>query len=120
MAGRDAKKQIFMTVALALFGASTLFSAVRLLSASAPQPTPEPTPVSETAALESQAKGYELVLQREPNNITALEGLAMTRLQLRDIQAAVPLLEKLVKLNPDRSDVAALLAETKRQPIAPQ
>lgn len=115
MARQDAKKRIFMLVSLTLFGSSTLFGALRLLSASATQPAPNDPPISAAAALEEQAKGYEAVLQREPNNQVALEGLAQTRLQLQDSKGAILPLEKLVKLNPGRSDYASLLAQIKQE-----
>lgn len=67
------------------------------------------------AELEAQAKGYELVVQREPQNPTALRGLLETRLKLGDILGAIPPLEQLVKLNPDQTDYAVLLAQAKQQ-----
>ncbi len=62
--------------------------------------------------LQARAKGYELVLQREPDNQTALRGLLSARQQLAqlglgDIKDTIPPLEKLAKLNPD--DFAAQL-----------
>nr|WP_277882053.1 tetratricopeptide repeat protein [Phormidium tenue] len=65
--------------------------------------------------LEAQAKGYELVLEREPDNQTALQGLVDARIQLGDINGVVGPLEKLVELNPDVPDYAVLLAQTKQQ-----
>ncbi|MGF1566627.1 MAG: tetratricopeptide repeat protein [Nodosilinea sp.] len=72
-------------------------------------------PASLQAELQSQAKGYELVLEREPDNQTALQGLVDTRIQLGDIQGVVDPLQKLVDLNPDVPDYAVLLAQTKQQ-----
>ena len=66
------------------------------------------------AELEAQAKGYELVVQREPQNATALRGLLEARLKLGDIQAAIPPLEQIVKLNPEQADYAVLLAQAKQ------
>jgi len=62
--------------------------------------------------LQARAKGYELVLQREPDNQTALRGLLSARQQLAqlglgDIKDTIPPLEKLAKRNPD--DFAAQL-----------
>ncbi|MBD2664104.1 tetratricopeptide TPR_2 repeat protein [Richelia sinica FACHB-800] len=76
--------------------------------------------------LEDEVRGYELVLQREPENQTALKGLLQARLQLlslksqaevkpADIQVVIEPLEKLVKLNPQESDYAVLLAQAKQQ-----
>lgn len=84
-------------------------------------PSTEPTTAStptmgaqELAKLEKQAEGYELVVQREPQNAGALRGLLETRLKLGDIQGAIPSLEQLVKLNPEQSDYAVLLAQAKQ------
>lgn len=86
------------------------------------QPTTAATPeVSPTLAadkrseLEAQARGYELVVQREPENVTALRGLLEARLQLGDIKAAIAPLEQLAKLNPDQTDYRVLLAQAKQQ-----
>lgn len=76
--------------------------------------------------LEDEVRGYELVLQREPENQTALKGLLEARLQLlsqkekgeikpSDIQVVIEPLEKLAKLNPDQSEYAVLLAQAKQQ-----
>jgi tetratricopeptide (TPR) repeat protein len=72
-------------------------------------------PASMQAELEAQARGYELVLEREPENQTALEGLVDTRIQMGDIEGVVSPLQTLVDLNPDITDYAVLLAQTKQQ-----
>ncbi|MCT7955879.1 tetratricopeptide repeat protein [Laspinema palackyanum] len=77
--------------------------------------TPTTTPNSQQGDLEAQARGYELVVQREPNNETALRGLLETRLKLQDIPGAIAALEKLVAINPERTDYAVLLAQGKQQ-----
>ena len=77
-----------------------------------------PSPLASASAkgdLEAQAKGYELVLQREPENQTALRGLVDTRIQQGKIKEIIPPLEKLAKLNPDQPDYAILLAQAKQQ-----
>lgn len=65
--------------------------------------------------LEAQAKSWELVLQKEPQNPTALRGLLEVRLKQGDIKGAIAPLEQLVKLNPDQTDYAVLLAQAKQQ-----
>ncbi len=80
--------------------------------------TPTATPnisAQQQAELEAQAKGYELVLQREPENLTALRGLLEIRLQLGDIKGTIEPLEKLAKLNTDQTDYGVLLAQVKQQ-----
>jgi len=65
--------------------------------------------------LEVQAKGYELVLQREPENQTALRGLLETRIRQDNVKGAIEPLEKLAKLNPDQADYTVLLAQAKQR-----
>ncbi|MBV6627036.1 MAG: tetratricopeptide repeat protein [Rivularia sp. (in: Bacteria)] len=72
------------------------------------------------AKLELTAKGYEQVLEREPENQTALQGLLEARLQLLrlgqgDIKGVITPLEKLSKLNPEETRYAVLLAQAKQQ-----
>lgn len=80
--------------------------------------TPSPTGTATTspadAELKAQAKGYELVLQREPDNQTALRGLVETQLKLRDIKGVITPLEKLTKLNPTDTRLGVLLAQAKQ------
>jgi tetratricopeptide (TPR) repeat protein len=87
---------------------------------SAASPTSGAT--SQTKELQDQARGYELVLQREPDNQTALQGLVDTRIQIatlsgktEDIKSVIAPLEKLAQLNPDESDYTVLLAQAKLQ-----
>jgi tetratricopeptide (TPR) repeat protein len=70
--------------------------------------------------LQDEVRGYELVLQREPENQTALKGLLQARLQLLslnqgDVQGVIAPLEKLAQLNPERSEYGVLLAQAKQQ-----
>ncbi len=54
----------------------------------------------ESIILQNQAKGYELVLSKEPDNRFALEKLVEIYLQSRNLSAALPLMEKLVTIEP--------------------
>lgn len=69
--------------------------------------------IGEKSKLEDQARGYELVLQREPDNQTALQGLVQARIQLRDLKGAIAPLEKLAASNPNRTEYTVLLAQFK-------
>ncbi len=75
-------------------------------------------PAAETndaqAELEARAKGYELVLEREPDNQTAIEGLVDARIQLGDLEGVVEPLEKLAELNPNTPEYRVLLGQTKQ------
>jgi tetratricopeptide (TPR) repeat protein len=97
---------------------SNIFKDNQVRSETAPAPavpTPAPTPPSSKQSdLEAQARGYELVVQREPENQTALQGLLRTRLELRDIKGTIPPLEKLAKLNPDEPRYGVLFAQAKQ------
>ncbi|MEB3339600.1 tetratricopeptide repeat protein [Okeania sp.] len=85
------------------------------------QATPSPSQTSaadKEADLLAQARGYELVLQRESDNLTALQGLLQVRLGLvqlgkGDIKDVIPPLEKLSELNPQSTDYNVLLAQAK-------
>ncbi len=94
---------------------SGFFQAGPSTATNSPAPTTNASPAARKAELEAQAKGYELVLQREPENPTALRGLLEARLALNDVRGAIAPLEKLVKLNPNESLYAVLLAQAKQQ-----
>ncbi|MEO1589860.1 MAG: tetratricopeptide repeat protein [Cyanobacteria bacterium J06632_22] len=84
-------------------------------SQSANSSTSPTTGDDQRAELEGRAKGYELVLEREPNNLTALQGLVEARIALGDLPGVLEPLEKLAELNPDVPNYSVLLAQTKQQ-----
>lgn len=73
----------------------------------------------ETASIEqqlqAQERGYELVLEREPENPVALQGLVETRLQMNDLEGVMEPMEKLVELYPEQVELKAFLAAVKQQ-----
>ena len=112
----DRIKQIFAFVSMAGFAGSAIFGMVSLFSSGLSgqhQQKQAPVVVSQESLLAAQERGYMGVLQREPQNQTALEGLANVRLQMDDTVGAIEPLEKLVKLNPDRADYKVLLVQAK-------
>lgn len=74
-----------------------------------------PTETERLAELEGRANGYALVLQREPDNQAALEGLVEARIGLGDLAGAAEPLARLAELNPQEPRYAVLLAQTKQQ-----
>lgn len=64
--------------------------------------------------LARQAEGFELVLEREPNNIAALQGLVEARLEQGQLQEALRPLERLANLSPQQPDYAILLGQAKQ------
>ncbi|MGF1499344.1 MAG: tetratricopeptide repeat protein [Elainellaceae cyanobacterium] len=68
-----------------------------------------------TADLEAQARGYELVLEREPDNETALLRLLETRILLQDLEGAIAPLETLAELRPERTEYTVLLGQARQQ-----
>lgn len=70
--------------------------------------------------LQAQEKAYEAVLQREPENQTALKGLLQTRLEMvqqgsGDVGEVIEPLEKLAKLNPEQTNYQVLLGQAMQQ-----
>jgi predicted Zn-dependent protease len=89
-------------------------------SVNPPAPTPtETTEVSPANRLQAMEKGYLKVLSREPNNITALEGLVNVKLEQGDQKGAIGYLEKLVQLYPDNPSYKAVLGQLKQAPNQP-
>ena len=106
-----------LTVAtLSFVGVSVILPFTKAFQSSPVASSPSPSAsASPKGNLEEQAKGYELVLQREPENQIALRGLVDTRIQQGKIKEIIPPLEKLAKLNPNQPDYAVLLAQAKQQ-----
>ncbi len=113
---RQRFKQIFALLSILAFFGSTGYGAIGAISSALKQPTEQATAVaSRESQLRSQEKGYELVLQREPENQVALKGLVGVRLQMKNEKGAVEPLKKLVQLNPSQQEYKVLLAQVEKQ-----
>ncbi|NJO72218.1 MAG: Tfp pilus assembly protein PilF, partial [Oscillatoriales cyanobacterium RM1_1_9] len=82
-------------------------------------PSPNQAAQSKQADLEAQARGYEMVLQREPENETALRGFLQAKLELirlgqGDVKDVVAPLQKLSEMNPEALEYSILLAQAQQ------
>ncbi len=73
--------------------------------------TEVPPKDSLTARLESQAIGYERLLEKEPENTTILTSLVRIRLEMGDLEGAVAPLTQLTKLQPERKELVEILQQ---------
>ena len=112
---------VLLIIAFLGFSLSPLLGGLLEANQQNSQSTPSPNQTSvadKEADLLAQARGYELVLQREPDNLTALQGLLQVKLELiqsgkSNIEDILSPLEKLSELNPSSTDYNVLLAQAK-------
>ncbi|WLT38805.1 tetratricopeptide repeat protein [Synechocystis sp. B12] len=84
------------------------------------QGTPQQPTAADLERLKEVAGGYEKVLQREPDNPNALQGLVEARLQMGDLVEAIAPMEKLTKIYPEEEGLKQLLEAIKLQVKNPQ
>jgi cytochrome c-type biogenesis protein CcmH/NrfG len=111
------RQRVAAIVSAVCFLSSTVFAVAHFMTDNL-RPLSQPAPTAQESVdsqLETQEKGYELVLQREPQNQVALEGLVQTRLKMKSFQGAQQPLEKLIKLHPNRSDYQALSEQIRQE-----
>jgi tetratricopeptide (TPR) repeat protein len=82
--------------------------------------TAKPTSAASAETLQKEEEGYQLVLKRDPNNPTVLQGLLETRLKLiqqgvRKPKDIIEPLEKLTKLNPGQPIYSILLGQAQEK-----
>ncbi|HAC64592.1 MAG TPA: cellulose synthase subunit BcsC [Cyanothece sp. UBA12306] len=104
---------ILMLLALISFSMLPLVSSI--VQARQPQNGKSSALSEQEAKLENEALGYQLVLEREPDNQNALSGLLEAKLRLGDLPGAIAPLERLAQLNPQQPDYSILLAQAKQQ-----
>jgi hypothetical protein len=103
---------------ISFFGSSAIAVVPTLLEAVNGSPAEESKSTEEI--LKQQAQGYESVLQKEPDNQTALKELLAIRTKLKDSSSekqftTMALLEKLIKLNPENQEYKIRLEQLKKQ-----
>lgn len=77
-----------------------------------PTPTVSQTPLAkQNSQLVNEVQSYQVVLQQEPNNQTALRGLAKARIDQGNLEAAIAPLEKLIALEPNRIEYYVVLGQ---------
>ena len=102
--GKDTVKKVLIIIsglAFLLFSGSAVIRMI--LNPQTPSTNTQTSQVNDSPEerLKQQAKGYEIVLEKEPNNRFALENLVQVNLQLGNLQAALPLIERLVENYPE-------------------
>ena len=79
------------------------------------QPQPETEMISRNEQIEKQALGYEKVLEKEPNNKYALDGLIKTRLEINDIQGLQTQINRLSQLHPEEEVFEEIIKDIENQ-----
>jgi cytochrome c-type biogenesis protein CcmH/NrfG len=103
------------------FLSSSVLGLGSLIVSSIDKPTKkENTAQSQNAQLQAQEKGFLAVLQREPNNQTALRGLVEIRMRTGDAPGTKAALEQLVRLNPTNQQYKEFLTALNKQLTDPK
>ncbi len=110
------RRWIYVTLVLMLL-ALISFSILPVVSSmvQAQQADQSSLVTTESTRLKNEALGYQMVLEREPDNENALLGLLETRLRQGDLEAAIAPLKRLAQLNPQQPDYGILLAQSQQQ-----
>ncbi len=129
---KQVKQKAFKRVLVVLFGSAFVGSTVFMLMGSILGRREQPsTPIADSTVpdeapevnyrnnlnsrLQSQIIGYEKLLEKEPENTTILTNLIRIRLEMGDLEGAVEPLTKLAKLQPERTELVAILKEIETQ-----
>ncbi|KPQ36850.1 MAG: Tetratricopeptide repeat [Phormidesmis priestleyi Ana] len=106
-----------LIIAVAAFVAVPILFAFnsRTSSRGANTPPAAQTATDANSQIQGRIDGYKAVLEREPDNQTALAGIIEAQIELGDLEGAVKPLERLAELNPNTPEYSILLAQTKQQ-----
>ena len=115
---KSAPKKIGQKLFVVLSGTAFIIFSVagvfRMVNSESSQQNNSPQALSPTEELQKQAEGYELVLAREPDNPFVIQNLLAIYLQLGNLEASLPLAEKLVALEPNNVRYQETLAAIKQ------
>ncbi len=113
--------KVLVVVAGIAFLGSSVAGLSGLIASSINEPAAsEKSSQPQNAQLEAEEKGFLGVLQREPNNQTALKGLVQIRLQRGDVPGTKTILERLVKTNPGNKQYQEFLDAVNKQIADPK
>ncbi|WP_309738757.1 tetratricopeptide repeat protein [Chamaesiphon sp. OTE_20_metabat_361] len=112
--------KVFIICSGVAFMGTSLLSVSGMISSSNQPTASENAAQSQNAQLQAEEKGFVTVLQREPNNQTALRGLVQIRLRRGDAPGTKAALEQLVKLNPTDKKYKEFLDAVNAQMAAPK
>jgi predicted Zn-dependent protease len=104
--------RVMTVIAITLFlGHTGYYMGKGLFSPPKKAAPPEAVTTEAKSRLKTQEQSYLTVLEREPENQIALEGLLIVQLEMNDAEGAIETLEKLVELNPGQEDYQEYLQE---------
>jgi predicted Zn-dependent protease len=108
--------KVLVIVAGVAFLGSSVAGLSGLIASSINEPAAsEKSSQPQNAQLQAEEKGFLGVLEREPNNQTALKGLVQIRLQRGDVPGTKTILERLVKTNPGNKQYQEFLDAVNKQ-----
>jgi predicted Zn-dependent protease len=108
------KKLILAGIGCVMFASSASTSLLGLLKSSASQQSVSKAVISQADQLKQDAKAYESILLREPNNRIALEGIVKVRVTQQDLAGAKKHLKKLIALEPNNKSFQSLMDELQK------
>lgn len=125
---RGIAQRVLIILSGVAFLGGTAVMGISLMTSERP-PSNAATSTAETSAeaaaktqLEAQEAGYAAVVEREPENQLALEGLVQTRIELGKLEESLAPLETLHELDPENPQylqaIAAIHIQTQNFPAA--
>jgi hypothetical protein len=105
-------QKMILFVGAGSFAATAMVPVIGGIVEAITQPTtPAVSQADQETQLRDQEAGFLAVLEREPDNLNALQGLVQVRLSLGDFEGARPHLARLVEFYPDEQVLKDLLAQ---------